>query len=469
MTISSETTRVSYAGDGTTVDFSIPFTIHAKADVVVILRDADGDEEVETLDTDYEINDDMDTLTWIQGDPVDPPAAGETLVILRDTAYTQAADWITGDPMLADVIETAADKLTMLIQQVQERVGRAAIVEWTSSLSDLELPVEASKFLQWNAAGDALVAVDAPVDASEITVTTWAKTLLLAATAAAARTILGVIDDALGPISGYDALTTTEAADELLIRDDSASAQKRIDLSDIKKEYLIAKSANYECTLDDCIIIASGNGTTITLPENATAGTRFIIKRVDASYDITVSRKTADTIDGATSIVIRENYGLVEVVSDGANYHVVRYSGQGAALTMSGALHVRQAAVDYGAILNVLVTSGNITLSGATATYSNAIAGNSIVLGVCCYVTTEITGASGFQVGVSGALTKWADKTGTAVGTKTDTTNFAATPAPYYNQSATATDILITAKTAAFTGGKLRVVVYRLSLTSPTS
>tara|TARA_R110002167_G_scaffold58769_5_gene166511 strand:+ start:17449 stop:19752 length:2304 start_codon:yes stop_codon:yes gene_type:complete len=82
------------------------------------------------------------------------------------------------------------------------------------------------------------------------------------------------------------------------------------------------KTSSYECTATDFLIIASGSGTTITLPENAEAGTIYKVKRVDGSNSITVSRKTSDTIDGATTYVLDANYMMVEVMSDGSNWHV---------------------------------------------------------------------------------------------------------------------------------------------------
>jgi hypothetical protein len=136
MTISSETTRVSYAGDGATVSFSITFTILAKADLVVILRDANNDETVETLDSAYTINDDMDTLTWIKGGaPVVPPASGETLLLIRGTGYTQGDDYITGGGFLAETVETELDRLTMLTQQLKEMLDRALLLPRTNSQS----------------------------------------------------------------------------------------------------------------------------------------------------------------------------------------------------------------------------------------------------------------------------------------------------------------------------------------------
>ena len=86
-----------------------------------------------------------------------------------------------------------------------------------------------------------------------------------------------------------------------------------------------AKTANYETVATDHVIVAS-RGITITLVENAAAGTVFVIKRVDDGTSdgaITVSRDGSDTIDGETSVSLDNNYDTITVMSDGANYHTL--------------------------------------------------------------------------------------------------------------------------------------------------
>jgi hypothetical protein len=86
-----------------------------------------------------------------------------------------------------------------------------------------------------------------------------------------------------------------------------------------------AKTANYETVVTDHVIVASRT-ITITLMENAPAGTVFTIKRVDdgtSNGTITTSRDGSDTIDGATSYALENNYDSVTVISDGANYQIL--------------------------------------------------------------------------------------------------------------------------------------------------
>jgi len=136
-------------------------------------------------------------------------------------------------------------------------------------------------------------------------------------------------EDAEKQIDEFTEMTDAPAADDaFLILDDSTGGTKHIEIENFKTLAQVAsKSANYTCTESDYVIIASGDGTTITLPENSTSGSRFFIKRVDASYAITVSRSGSDTIDGATSKSLATNYAWIEVVSDGANYHIISTGG----------------------------------------------------------------------------------------------------------------------------------------------
>lgn len=98
-------------------------------------------------------------------------------------------------------------------------------------------------------------------------------------------------------------------------------------------------------------------------------------------------------------------------------------------------------------------------LTGATVTLAGAIPAGATDVRVQARVITAITGATGFQIGVTGDLTKYADVDLVAAGTVVNPAQHAATAytAPTY---AAATDLLITGKTAAFTAGAIRIFVH---------
>lgn len=155
-TVSSETTRISYAGNDSTTVFAYTFRIFADADLLVIVRDANGDETTQTLTTHYSVSDAGEDAGG-EVTMVTAPASTETLVIMRDAALTQATDYIPGGKFPAESHEAALDKLTILVQQLEEKLDRALLLKKTSSLSELDLPnATASNLLGWNDSGDGI-------------------------------------------------------------------------------------------------------------------------------------------------------------------------------------------------------------------------------------------------------------------------------------------------------------------------
>jgi hypothetical protein len=83
---------------------------------------------------------------------------------------------------------------------------------------------------------------------------------------------------------------------------------------------IAAKAANYAMTGEDFAIIASGAGTTITLPAAANVGQVVYVKRNDASNAIAV-HPASGTIDGSGSdLSLASNFAAVMLISDGANW-----------------------------------------------------------------------------------------------------------------------------------------------------
>lgn len=99
-------------------------------------------------------------------------------------------------------------------------------------------------------------------------------------------------------------------------------------------------------------------------------------------------------------------------------------------------------------------------LSGANQTLTGAIPAGAVDVRVQARITTALTGASGFQVGVSGDLTRYGDITGTGTGTLLAPTNHAASAFTTTGSYAAATDLIVTAKTANFTAGVIRLAVH---------
>lgn len=164
MTVESTTARVQYATNGTTGPFTVPFKFLADADLEVIHTDEDGNETTLTLTTHY-------TVTGAGGSSgtvttVTAYASGGYLTVLRSLDLLQETDWEDGDALPAASIETAFDRLTMIVQQQDERLNRA-IVFAPSDTEGSEIPAvaaRADKLLGFNSLGQ--LTVTAPADGS---------------------------------------------------------------------------------------------------------------------------------------------------------------------------------------------------------------------------------------------------------------------------------------------------------------
>src|SRR5262245_40614644 len=105
-----------------------------------------------------------------------------------------------------------------------------------------------------------------------------------------------------------------------------------------------------------------------------------------------------------------------------------------------------------------------LILSGAFVETSDPafIPDRAIVLGVSSRTTLAITGASSYGVGVVGNTTQFGNLLGSALNS---TNNGVIGPTAFYAD----TKVRITANGGSFTGGKVRLIIYFLEMSVPTS
>ena len=160
MTISSTTTKNSYSGNGSTTTFAYGFFIPASTDIQVIVRSANGTETVKaegTGSTNYAItnvgNANGGNIVFVTA-----PASGETVVLRRNTAKTQATDYVANDPFPAETHESALDKLTIIGQDLQEQVDRSIKLSRTNTMTSTDFTTSAtdraSKILAFDSSGE---------------------------------------------------------------------------------------------------------------------------------------------------------------------------------------------------------------------------------------------------------------------------------------------------------------------------
>ena len=146
MTISTTTIKNSYSANSSTVTFNYTFRVATSSEVQVIIRSSAGVETIKSESTHYNVagvgNAGGGSVTFVAQHT---PQTNETVVIRRVTPLTQGLDLIENDPMPAENIETAYDKLTAISQELQEQLDRSIKVSKTSTISNPEITSDATQ------------------------------------------------------------------------------------------------------------------------------------------------------------------------------------------------------------------------------------------------------------------------------------------------------------------------------------
>lgn len=136
MTVQSQISRITQNGDGSTVTFPVSFYFLADGDLTVIV-----DGVTQTITTDYTVtgagNPAGGSVTFTTA-----PASGTgNVVIFRDPDLTQLLDYIENDDFPAESHERGLDKLTMLVQRLNDLVSRSVkLGDSVSTAFDPTLP-----------------------------------------------------------------------------------------------------------------------------------------------------------------------------------------------------------------------------------------------------------------------------------------------------------------------------------------
>ena len=98
-----------------------------------------------------------------------------------------------------------------------------------------------------------------------------------------------------------------------------------------KKGVSGVKTSTYTATIYDDVILCNGTftvnlydagGLTDEVGSKVNAGRRLVIKNVGTGT-ITVDGSGSQTIDGATTKDLSNQYDVVEIISDGSNWHII--------------------------------------------------------------------------------------------------------------------------------------------------
>jgi hypothetical protein len=147
MTISTQTSKAAFSGNGVSTVFPLPFPFLRDADIKALLRQ-DGFETPLEQGAHYTLSGAGGALGGSLTMLV-PPATGQTLVAWRAPAMVQEVDYVENSAFPAETHEAALDLLTMLCQSLQEQLGRAVLYPVSTPAEDI---VDSATFLAATAA-----------------------------------------------------------------------------------------------------------------------------------------------------------------------------------------------------------------------------------------------------------------------------------------------------------------------------
>jgi hypothetical protein len=204
MAISDTDVREFYNGDGTNVDFTIPFDFELDENTqvkVYIVTVTDGVVtaalQTEGALQDYTLTggDIPNSVNYTTVTFNTAPAASEDVLIVRSTPRTQGDSYTNSASVSNVTIMKALDYLTRLVQEVGEEADRS--VKFRVGSQQVDIPIDeptAGEFLAW--AGDGLSIVSSPGELG--TVTVGSGTGLLAkdsSTTTVVRTLTGTASE----------------------------------------------------------------------------------------------------------------------------------------------------------------------------------------------------------------------------------------------------------------------------------
>ena len=163
MSVNSTVSKSISNGDNINSTFTFSFPVYTSSDLVVSIKDTSTDVITTlTISSGYTVS-----LTIIPGTdtyngsvtllaPYSPLAVGLQIIIQRVLPLTQLTVLADNEATPAQTYEDVFDKAVMLIQQLQEQVSRAILLDITNTTGYTFPSPTANYIIGWNAAGTAL-------------------------------------------------------------------------------------------------------------------------------------------------------------------------------------------------------------------------------------------------------------------------------------------------------------------------
>jgi hypothetical protein len=410
MTISSTETRKSYNGNGVTTVFTFDYLFLAAADLQVRLVDAVGAVTLLTLNTDYTVtgvgNDNGGDVTLNTA-----PAVGERLVINRVMNLVQEIDYITGDPFPAQTHERGLDRLTMMVQQHDERLDRTLQLPITSEANAALIDPEAVEVVA-NIAGD--VTTVALNDANVTTVAGISGNVTTVAGISGNVTTVAGIQANVTTVATNDANVTTVAGS---IANVNTTGNNIANVNTVAGNTTNINTVAADLSTADNIGIVAGDIANV----NAVGSNIAAVIAVDAN-ETNINNVNANATNINTVAGIAANVTTVAGIS--ANVTTVAGIDSDVTAVAGNATNINTVAGNTTNINTVAGNTTNINTVAGNTTNINTVAGISSDVTAVAANNADVSTVSGISTEVA-AVGAVASDIPTVAANVTDITNFA--------------------------------------------
>jgi len=384
MTISTTIIKSSYSGNGSTTAFTYNFKITDQDDIQVIIRSANGTETVKTLSTHYTVGGvggNSGTVTFTSGNI---PVTGETVLLRRSTPKTQAMDLIDNDPMSADTIETAHDKVISITQELQEQVDRSLKLSRTNTMTSTEFTNSAtdraSKILAFDGNG-------------EISVTQELGTFVgnwSASTSYNARDL--VKDTSTNNIFICTTSHTSSGSQPLTTNTDSAKWSLLVD----------AASASTSATAAAASATAAANSATAAASSASTASTQASNASTSAS---TASTKASEASTSASNAATSETNAASSATSAASSATTATSQASAASTSATNAASSATSATSSASTATTKASEASTSATNAASSASTASTQASNASSSASTASTQATNASNSATAAASSAT----------------------------------------------------------------
>ena len=159
MTVQKNLVKNIYVGNGSTTQFPITFDVNTEHPEYIHVY-LTNDDNITTETENFTVNLTAKTVTYPkEGQPL---ATGKKLVIMRELPLQQLLDLINQGDFFADDIEQAFDDLTMITQQLSEKLARAMVFSVEVADFDNIIPLAPGMSFRINDEGTGLELTEDP-------------------------------------------------------------------------------------------------------------------------------------------------------------------------------------------------------------------------------------------------------------------------------------------------------------------